>query len=90
MAGDINGLLFDGLRWLLYTYSGRRDDQSVFNQGTTLLNADFPNFGLGNSYGCSDVEQGCSVGYTDIYSESLNGMFIEISWNLQWGLLDRV
>lgn len=61
------------------TYSGHcRDDQSVFNQGTTLLNADFPNFGLGNSYGCSDVEQGCSVGYTDIYSESLNGMFIEI------------
>lgn len=61
------------------TYNGHcRDDQSVFGAGTTLLNADFPNYGLGNSYGCSDVEQGCSVGYTDIYSESLNGMFIEI------------
>lgn len=61
------------------TYQGHcRDDQSVFGQGTVLLNADFPNYGLGNSYGCSDVEQGCSVGYTDIYSESLNGMFIEI------------
>ncbi|HRH67321.1 MAG TPA: T9SS type A sorting domain-containing protein [Bacteroidia bacterium] len=61
------------------TYSGHcRDDQSVFGGGTVLLNADFPNYGLGNSYGCSAVEQGCSVGYTDIYSESLNGMFIEI------------
>ena len=34
--------------------------------------------GLGSNYGCSAVEQGCSVGYTDIYSESLNGMFIDI------------
>ncbi len=61
------------------TYNGHcRDDQSVFNQGNILLNGNFPNWGLGNNYGCSDVEQGCSVGYTDIYSESLNGMFIEI------------
>lgn len=61
------------------TYNGHcRDDQSVFNQGNILLNANFPNYGLGNNYGCSSVEQGCSVGYTDIYNESLNGMFIEI------------
>ncbi len=61
------------------TYNGHcRDDQRVFNQGNILLNSDFPNWGLGNNYGCSAVEQGCSVGYTDIYSESLNGMFIEI------------
>jgi hypothetical protein len=61
------------------TYNGHcRDDQSVFNQGNTLINSDFPNYGLGNNYGCSSVEQGCTVGYTDIYSESLNGMFIEI------------
>lgn len=61
------------------TYNGHcRDDQSVFNQGTTLLTPDFPNYGLGNSYGCSSVEQGCTVGYTDIYNESLTGMFIDI------------
>ncbi len=61
------------------TYNGHcRDDNTVYNQGTALLNADFPNWGLGNNYGCSDVEQGCSVGYTDIYNESLNGMWINI------------
>ena len=61
------------------TYNGHcRDDNTVFNQGTTLLNPSFPNWGLGNNYGCSSVEQGCSVGYTDIYNESLNGMWIDI------------
>ncbi|MCX6290615.1 MAG: T9SS type A sorting domain-containing protein [Bacteroidetes bacterium] len=64
------------------TYNGHcRDDNTVFNQGTILTNTDFPNFGLGNSYGCNPNEQGCSSGWTDIYSESLNGMWIDIPPN---------
>ncbi len=61
------------------TYNGHcRDDQSVYNQGNILVNADFPNWGLGNGYGCSTIEQGIASGYTDIYSENLNGMWINI------------
>ena len=47
-----------------------------------LLNGDFPNYSLGGgNYGCSPVEQGISSGYTDIYSENLDGMWINIPPN---------
>ena len=43
------------------------------------LNNNFPNWGLGGGqYNCSPVEQGISVGHTDIYSENLDGMWIDI------------
>jgi|GEM_PF-313438 len=47
--------------------------------GNVMLNGDFPNYGLGGgSYNCSPVEQGITSGYTDIYSENLDGMWIDI------------
>jgi Ig-like domain CHU_C associated/Secretion system C-terminal sorting domain/Lysyl oxidase len=56
-------------------YSGHCRD----GQNNILLNADFPNYGLGGGqYNCSPVEQGISSGYTDIYSESLDLMWINI------------
>ncbi len=55
-----------------------KDDNTTYLQGTTLLNGDFPNHGLGNGYSCSPVEQGISSGFTDIYSENLDGMWINI------------
>lgn len=51
----------------------------VDSANTTLLNGNFPNFGLGGgSYGCSPVVQGISSGYTDIYYQSLDGMWINL------------
>ena len=56
-----------------------KDTNTIYLQGTTLTNTDFPNYGLGGgSYNCSVVEQGISSGYTDIYSENLDGMWITI------------
>lgn len=56
-----------------------KDINTVYNQGTTLYNNDFPNFGLGGgSYNCSPVIQGISSGYTDVYSEALDLMWINI------------
>ena len=47
--------------------------------GNVLTNSDFTNWGLGGGqYNCSPVEQGISVGHTDIYSENLDGMWIDI------------
>ena len=56
-------------------YSGHcRDDNN-----NNLLNADFPNWGLGGgNYNCSPVFQGISSGYTDIYYQYLDGMWINI------------
>jgi hypothetical protein len=62
-------------------YDGHcRDVNTVNNQGTNLNTSGvFPNYGLGGgAYNCSPVEQGISVGYTDIYSEQLDGMWINI------------
>lgn len=62
-------------------YDGHcRDDNTVYQQGTNLNNStDFPNYGLGGgAYNCSPIEQGISSGYTDIYSENLDGMWINI------------
>jgi hypothetical protein len=61
-------------------YAGHcRDVNHIYQQGNTMLNGDFPNYGLGGgNYNCSVVEQGISSGYTDIYSENLDGMWVNI------------
>jgi hypothetical protein len=57
------------------TYNGHCRDA----QNNILTNTDFPNYMLGGGqYNCSPVEQGISSGWTDIYSESLDGMWINI------------
>lgn len=59
--------------------NGHCRDQQNYGQGNILTSADFPNYGLGGgSYNCNPVEQGISVGYVDIYSEGLEGMWIDI------------
>ena len=51
----------------------------VDNLGNTLTNSNFPNFGLGGgAYNCSPVVQGISSGWTDIYYQYLDGMYITI------------
>jgi len=67
-----------------YTCSGApnddcRDDNTVYLGGTVLDNSDFPNYGLGGgNYGCGQARQGISSGYTDVYYEYLDGMWIDI------------
>src|SRR5688572_4763646 len=57
------------------TYNGHCVDAL----GNTLLNGNFPNYGLGGgAYNCSPVVQGISSGYTDIYYQYLDGMYITI------------
>jgi hypothetical protein len=57
------------------TYNGH----CVDGAGNTLLNSNFPNYGLGGgAYNCSPVVQGISSGYTDIYYQSLDGMYIDV------------
>ncbi|MFN3875597.1 MAG: lysyl oxidase family protein, partial [Flavobacteriales bacterium] len=58
--------------------AGHCRTSQVYNEGTTLTNSSFPNYGLGLSYGCSENYQGISVGKNDIYSESLDGMWINL------------
>ncbi|MBV6404259.1 MAG: T9SS type A sorting domain-containing protein [Flavobacteriales bacterium] len=55
-----------------------KDNNTTYNAGTTLTGPNFPNLGLGGSYGCSMTRQGISSGYTDVYSEYLDGMWIDI------------
>ncbi len=51
----------------------------VDSAGNTLTNSNFPNYGLGGgSYNCSPVVQGISSGYTDIYYQYLDGMWINL------------
>ncbi|MCC7302449.1 MAG: T9SS type A sorting domain-containing protein [Bacteroidia bacterium] len=64
-----------------------KDVNTVYNQGTTLYNGSFPNFGLGGgSYNCSPVMQGISSGYTDVYDEDLDLMWINLPPGLCNGL----
>jgi hypothetical protein len=56
-----------------------KDVNTVYNAGTTLYGANFPNLGLGGPYGCSMIKQGISSGYTDVYSEYLDGMWIDLN-----------
>ena len=56
-----------------------KDVNTVYNQGNTMVNGNFPNFGLGGGqYSCSPVEQGISSGYTDVYDETLDLMWITL------------
>lgn len=56
-----------------------KDDNTIYNQGTTYTNSNFPNWGLGGgNYSCDPYSQGISSGFTDVYSESLGGMWINI------------
>lgn len=55
-----------------------KDNNTVYNSGTTLYGANFPNLGLGGSYSCSMIRQGISSGWTDVYSEYLDGMWIDL------------
>ncbi len=64
-----------------------KDVNTVYNQGTTWYNADFPNFNLGGgSYNCSPVIQGISSGWTDVYDETLDLMWINLPPGLCNGL----
>ena len=65
-------------------YSGHcRDDNTIYGLGEALYNEDFPNFGLGGGqYGCSEVEQGISSGWLDLYGEWLDEQWINIDPNL--------
>lgn len=57
------------------TYNGHCRDTN----NNVLTNGNFPNYGLGGgSYGCSPSVQGISSGYTDIYYQSLDGMWINL------------
>lgn len=51
-----------------------------YQGGTSLTSSgQFPNYGHGGgTYNCSQISQGISVGYTDVYSESLDGMWVNI------------
>ncbi len=57
-----------------------KDENIIYQQGTTLNTVgQFPNYGLGGGgYNCSPIEQGISSGYTDVYDETLDGMWINI------------
>lgn len=63
--------------------SGHCRTSQEYNSGTALNSqSNYPNYGLGGgSYNCSQITQGISVGYTDVYSESLDGMWINIPPN---------
>ncbi|HQV53128.1 MAG: hypothetical protein IPI00_02040 [Flavobacteriales bacterium] len=60
--------------------SGHCRTAQAYNTGTALNStSNFPNYGLGGgSYNCSQISQGISVGYTDIYGETLDGMWVNI------------
>lgn len=63
-------------------YYGYCREPQIYGGGTIKVRANTPNYGLGGgTYNCSPVEQGISVGYLDIYSESLDGMWINIPPN---------
>lgn len=56
-----------------------RTDQA-YQQGTVLnTTGQFQNFGLGGqAYNCSQISQGISSGWEDVYSENLDGMWVNI------------
>lgn len=59
--------------------SGHCRTSQLYNQGTALnSSSNFPNYGLGVGYSCSENFQGISVGKNDIYSEGLDGMWINL------------
>ncbi len=51
----------------------------VDSLGNTMLNGDFPNYGLGGgNYNCDPNVQGITSGYTDIYWTDLDGMWVNL------------
>ncbi len=60
------------------TYNGHCRTSQEYGGGTVLTTPQFPNNGLNGNYGCGTNVQGISVGRTDIYSESLDMMWINI------------
>jgi hypothetical protein len=59
------------------SYPGHCRTSQEYNGGTALNSStNFPNYGLSGGYGCGTNVQGISVGRTDIYSESLDMMWI--------------
>ena len=61
------------------TYNGHCRDSI----GTILTSTNIPNYALGSSpsYTCSPIRQGISVGYTDIYGETLDNQWINVPPN---------
>jgi hypothetical protein len=61
------------------TYAGFCRDNQKYNSGNILMAGDFPNYGLGGGqYNCSQIQQGISSGWHDVYDEDLDGMWINI------------
>lgn len=59
--------------------AGHCRTSQLYNQGTALnSSSNFPNYGLGIGYSCSENFQGISVGKNDIYYEGLDGMWINM------------
>ncbi|MEI2739852.1 MAG: lysyl oxidase family protein [Chitinophagaceae bacterium] len=63
----------------LTTCSGSPGDCQNAN-GNTLLNNNFPNYGLGGGYSCNNIKQGISVGKVDIYHQYLDESFVKIPY----------
>ncbi|HQW44288.1 MAG: hypothetical protein IPF69_07610 [Chitinophagaceae bacterium] len=63
----------------LTTCSGSPGDCRDAN-GNTLLNNNFPNYGLGGGYSCNNIKQGISVGKVDIYHQYLDESFVKIPY----------
>lgn len=61
------------------TCSGALGD-CVDANGNTLVNANFPNYGLAGGYTCGEQRQGISVGRVDIYHQYLDESFIKIPY----------
>lgn len=61
------------------SYPGHCRTSQEYNGGTALnSSANFPNYGLAGNYQCGTNVQGISVGRTDIYSEQLDMMWINV------------
>ena len=59
-------------------YNGHCRSSQEYGQGDVLTTNMFPNQGLYGAYGCGTNIQGISVGRTDIYSKSLDMMWINL------------
>ncbi len=61
------------------TYPGHCRTSQEYGGGTAMnASNNYPNYGLHGGYGCGSNVQGISVGRTDIYSKSLDMMWINV------------
>ncbi len=61
------------------TYPNHCRTSQEYGGGTAMnSSSDYPNYGMYGGYGCGTNVQGISVGRTDIYSESLDMMWINM------------